>query len=139
MGRKRWIVLGFAASGLLSGCCGHLASPPAQAEHAIVWQPAPTRVAELNGRHYYLLEDGLTCTAGMVPGEAVPSWRDHFSINDGQLLDWGSLCNDTQMLIGPVDAALEVSPDLLWLRYQGKVYRYFATPPLPAKAGAQHE
>jgi len=131
----RWIVLAWFAGLWLTGCY----VPPAKTESAIAWQSAPSRVAELNGRHYYLLEEGFTCTAGMIPGKAVSSWREHFSISTGQLLDWGSLCNDTQMLIGPVDASIEISPDLGWLRYQGKVYRNFATPPLPGRVGEQHE
>lgn len=139
--QKRWMVLGWVVVVLLSGCaCGTPpVTAPAKPEAAIVWQAAPTRVAELNGRHYYLLQEGFTCAAGMIPGTAEPSWREHVSISSGQLLDWGTLCNDTQMLIGPVDAALEVSPDLATLRYQGKIYRHFVTPPQLRGAGGQHD
>jgi hypothetical protein len=124
---------------MLAGCCGQLVTKAAKTEPVIAWQAAPGRAAELNGRHYYLLEEGFTCSGGMIPGMAEPSWREHVSISDGQLLDWGSLCNDTQMLIGPVDTTLEISSDLSWLRYQDKVYRHYATPPLPLKQGERHE
>ena len=126
---------------LLSACVcgGQVVSEHVKTEQAIAWQAASPRVADLNGRHYYLLQDGFTCSSGMVPGAAEPSWREHVSISSGQLLDWGTLCNDTQMLIGPVGKAMDVSPDLALLRYQGKVYRHFATPPLLRGAGANHE
>lgn len=137
-GRRR-SVLGWMVGLVLAGCCVQPVSKLVKQESAIVWQEASPRAGELNGRHYYLLEEGFTCTAGMVPGKAVPSWREHVSISNGQLLDWGTLCNDTQMLVGPVDVAMKVSPDLVWLHYQGKVYRHFATPPLPRKGGESHE
>ena len=136
---RRWVRLGGAAGFLVAGCGGQPMTKVAKTEPAIAWQAAPGRAVELNGRHYYFMQEGFTCMSGMVPGMAEPSWREHVSISDGQLLDWGSLCNDTQMLLGPVDATLEVSADLSWLRYQGKAYRYFAAPPLPLKQGERHE
>lgn len=143
MAGKGWVVLGWMAGLALAGCssqpAGKVSEPETKPGAAIVWQAAPARVAELNGRHYYLLEEGFTCASGMVPGTAERSWREHVSISDGQLLDSGTLCNDTVTLVGPVDAALEVSRDLAWLRTGGKVYRYFPAPPLPRGAGEPHE
>ena len=132
----REIVLQCVAVVAISGCVYVTPSVAAHtdAKNAIVWLPAMARLAELNGRHYYLQQDGFACTAGIFPGNAVPSWLGHISISDGQLLDNGSLCNDTVILIGPIDATIEVSPDMAKLHYKNKEYRYFAEPPLVSGA-----
>ncbi len=133
MNNKCSLFIGALSSGLLSACC--LFAPAPQSD----WQTATTRLDMLVDRHYYLLESGFTCQAGMMSSEAVASWREHLIISKGVLLRSGSRCNDTIIPEGKVDDKLEVSADLARLRYQGKEYRYFATPPKLDANGDHHE
>lgn len=133
MNNKHCLLFSALGSGLLSACC--LFAPAQQSG----WQTATSRLEALKDRHYYLLEPGFTCRAGMMSGEAVASWREHLSISQGVLLSGGSRCNDTIIPQGKVDDKLEVSADLARLRYQGKEYRYFAMPPELDTNGIHHE
>lgn len=133
------LYMAILASCLLAACCVHSSVKSVIPQAANTWQAASGYIEALNGRHYYLLEPGFSCRAGMVPGEAVPSWRDQVSISKGQLMEVGSRCNDAVILIGPVDDTIEVTPDLTHLRYQGREFEYFATPPQMDKAGEKHE
>jgi len=85
--------------------------------------------SRIEGRNYYLLEEGFTCRAN-APGKPIlKSWKNRVEFNNGDILIWETVCNDNPT-VKPFDIKnFSFSEDLSLLKYQSEEYSFYAEPP----------
>lgn len=108
----------------------------------LVWAAEPdakgTGIAKLlNGRSYVLLSKEATCKANNPEHTVLKSWANRISFENGQLLVWGKVCNDTPDTIPLAQAGknLLISLDLKRVVYKNEVLRYARELPALCDAG----
>lgn len=79
----------------------------------------------IEGRNYYLLEEGFTCRAN-APGKPIlKSWKNRVEFNNGEILIWETVCNDNPT-VKPFDVKnFSFSEDLSSLTYQSEEYDFY--------------
>ena len=90
---------------------------------------------QLNGRSYYLLNDGYSCAVPFPKGNRVRSWEDHIEFSDGQVLIWHTLCNDNPIIEAFSDSDIKVSEDLNFIIYKNNTYQFYQNAPHLCKDG----
>jgi len=85
--------------------------------------------SRIEGRNYYLLEEGFTCRAN-APGKPIlKSWKNRVEFNNGEILIWETVCNDNPT-VKPFDIKnFSFSKDLSLLEYQSEEYSFYEEPP----------
>lgn len=91
----------------------------------------------LNGRSYVHLGKNATCKANNAEHTVLKTWVNRISLENGQLLVWGKVCNDTPETIplSQVGKNLLISLDLKRLVYKNEVLRYAKELPALCDAG----
>jgi len=105
------------------------------AQSAGVDQPVLAKI--LDGKSYYRLTTGKTCQANDPERTLIKSWSNKVSFKNGQILVWGSVCNDSPELILFSDAKndLFVSSDLRIIVYKKEVLVLYGKEPKLCPAG----
>lgn len=119
--KARWSILLLAFLGL--GCAERL-------DQSLAAKRLPEAIpalSSLEGKHYYLLEEGYSCESNSPEHTRLLSWKDHLEVREGRLWGWGDLCQDYSLVI-------EASPDEItleegFLTFRGQKYEFHATSP----------
>jgi len=98
-------------------------------------QPVLSKI--LDGKSYYHLTKGKTCQANDPERTVIKSWSNKVSFKGGQILVWGSVCNDSPELIlfSDVKNDLFVSSDLRIIVYKKEVLVLYGDEPKLCPAG----
>jgi hypothetical protein len=85
--------------------------------------------SQIEGRMYYLLQDGFTCRAN-APGKPIlKSWKNRIKFKEGEVLVWDSVCNDNPTLNKFKPEEFSFSEDLSSLEYQSEQYTFYEEVP----------
>jgi hypothetical protein len=85
----------------------------------------------LNGRSYVRMEKDATCKANNPEHTVIKTWANKISFENGQILIWGKVCNDSpeSIFISQAGKNLFISADLRRIVYKNEVLRYFKDAP----------
>ena len=80
----------------------------------------------LNGRTYVRMEKDAICKANDPERTVLKTWANKISFENGQVLIWGKVCNDSPESISISQAGknLFISADLKRIVYKKEVLRY---------------
>lgn len=85
----------------------------------------------LNTRTYVRMDKDATCKANDPEHTVLKTWANKISFENGQVLVWGKVCNDSPESISFVEAgkSLYISADLKRIVYKNEVLRYYKDAP----------
>jgi len=85
----------------------------------------------LNGRSYVIMGKDITCRANDLARTEIKSWANKISFEEGRVLVWGKVCNDSpeNIAISKVGKSLLISADLNIIIYKNEVLRYSESGP----------
>lgn len=84
---------------------------------------------QINGRNYYLLEEGFSCRAN-APGKPIlKSWKNRIEFSDGKVLIWETICNDNPIIKEFRQKDFLFSNDFSSLIFQSEKYIFYEKPP----------
>ncbi len=83
----------------------------------------------IEGRNYYLLEDGFTCRANAPKRPILKSWKNHIGFNNNEILIWETICNDNPTIKPFNINNFSFSKDLSSFIYQSEKYMFYEVPP----------
>jgi len=91
----------------------------------------------LNGRSYVRMEKDATCKANNPEHTVIKTWANKISFENGQILIWGKVCNDSPESISISQAGknLFISADLRRIVYKNEVLRYSKDTPKLCEEG----
>ena len=91
----------------------------------------------LNGRSYVRMEKDATCKANNPEHTVIKTWANKISFENGQILIWGKVCNDSPESISISHAGknLFISADLRRIVYKNEVLRYSKDTPKLCEEG----
>ena len=80
----------------------------------------------LNGRIYVRMEKDATCKANDPERTVLKTWANKVSFENGQVLIWGKVCNDSpeSLSLSQAGKSLLISADLKRIVYKNEVLRY---------------
>ena len=80
----------------------------------------------LNGRIYVRMEKDATCKANDPERTVLKTWANKVSFENGQVLIWGKVCNDSfeSLPLSQACKSLLISADLKRIVYKNEVLRY---------------
>lgn len=80
----------------------------------------------LNGRIYVRMEKDATCKANDPERTVLKTWANKVSFENGQVLIWGKVCNDSleSLPLSQAGKSLLISADLKRIVYKNEVLRY---------------
>ena len=80
----------------------------------------------LNGRIYVRMEKDATCKANNQEHTVLKTWANKVSFENGQVLIWGKVCNDSpeSLSLSQAGKSLLISADLKRIVYKNEVLRY---------------
>ena len=80
----------------------------------------------LNGRIYVRMEKDATCKANNQEHTVLKTWANKVSFENGQVLIWGKVCNDSfeSLPLSQAGKSLLISADLKRIVYKNEVLRY---------------
>lgn len=100
-------------------------------------KPVPTAVAPAS-RHFYAFSPGFRCKTFSPMPVDIASWTDHLEVTAGEVLSWGSRCQDSGTPM-PAKAAADIrfAGDGKSLMLAGVQYVQIADPVAEAERNAK--
>jgi hypothetical protein len=91
----------------------------------------------LNGRSYVRMDKDLTCKSNDPEHTVLKTWANKITIENGRILIWGKVCNDSPESISFSEAGknLFISVDLKRIIYKKEVLLYSRDTPKLCDAG----
>jgi hypothetical protein len=91
----------------------------------------------LQGRSYVRLQKDATCKANDAERTVLKTWGNRVSFSDGNMLVWGTVCNDSaeQLPLSAAGSSLLISADLKRIVYKNEVLRYVKEVPRLCEGG----